>query len=427
MEMESDSEEEDDNDQQDSVSADDAQKRVTDNETLAKQQALQNKKHAAYEVTQPAPAAPLAGNVVIRDYDPKKAKTNVINKSTTEKYIISPLTNERIPADKLHEHVRYSTVDPQYKEQRDREQMERLNEEPTNASGTEISRNIAKLAERRTDIFGVGEKGAEQTIIGKKLGEEERPAPRDPKTIWDGQQSTIDSTTRAAQQAITIEQQITEIHRQHGFLPDPTKERIGPKGAALSSAPTPTPPIRLPMPPPPTQVVSNIAKMLPMSGSGAPLNNPPPMMPPNPNIQRTPFIPLNVPPPSVPRGGGFIPPPPPDESNEPPNKRVRMEDSLEPEGKWLQKISGTISVNVSTPTSQEWSLEGKNIELSLDITSTVATLKSSIQEQFEVPASKVKLSYEGLFLKDNYTLAYYNFSNGAQVQLQLKERGGRKK
>lgn len=42
------------------------------------------------------------------------------NKSITEKYIISPLTNERIPADKLQEHVRYNTVDPQYKEQRDR-------------------------------------------------------------------------------------------------------------------------------------------------------------------------------------------------------------------------------------------------------------------------------------------------------------------
>lgn len=31
-----------------------------------------SKQHAAYEVTQPAPAAPQASNVVIRDYDPKK-------------------------------------------------------------------------------------------------------------------------------------------------------------------------------------------------------------------------------------------------------------------------------------------------------------------------------------------------------------------
>ena len=33
---------------------------------------MQNKKHAAYEVTQPAPAAPAPANVVIRDFDPKR-------------------------------------------------------------------------------------------------------------------------------------------------------------------------------------------------------------------------------------------------------------------------------------------------------------------------------------------------------------------
>lgn len=107
--------------------------------------------------------------------------------------------------------------------------MERQEEDPTNASGTEISRNIAKLAERRTDIFGVGEKGAEQTIIGKKLGEEERTLPRaDPKTIWDGQQSTIDATTRLAQQQVTIESQIQEIHKQQGFISEATKG-MGPR------------------------------------------------------------------------------------------------------------------------------------------------------------------------------------------------------
>lgn len=107
--------------------------------------------------------------------------------------------------------------------------MERQEEDPTNASGTEISRNIAKLAERRTDIFGVGAQGAEQTIIGKKLGEEERTLQKnDPRTIWDGQQSTIDHTTRLAQQHVTIEQQIQEIHRQHGFSADANKG-LGPK------------------------------------------------------------------------------------------------------------------------------------------------------------------------------------------------------
>lgn len=68
------------------------------------------------------------------------------------------------------------------------------------------------------------------------MGEEERTMPRsDPKTIWDGQQSTIDATTRAAQQQVTLDQQIHEIQRQHGYQIDSTKERIGPKGAVFDT------------------------------------------------------------------------------------------------------------------------------------------------------------------------------------------------
>ena len=32
-----------------------------------------------------------------------------------------------------------------------------------------------------------------------------------------------------------------------------------------------------------------------------------------------------------------------------------------------------------------------------------------------------------MFVKDSNTLAFYNITNGTTVQLQLKERGGRKK
>ena len=35
--------------------------------------------------------------------------------------------------------------------------------------------------------------------------------------------------------------------------------------------------------------------------------------------------------------------------------------------------------------------------------------------------------FQGLFMKDSNTLAFYNFMNSGVVQLQLKERGGRKK
>ena len=40
---------------------------------------------------------------------------------------------------------------------------------------------------------------------------------------------------------------------------------------------------------------------------------------------------------------------------------------------------------------------------------------------------KQKLQYEGIFIKDSNSLAYYNMASGAVIHLALKERGGRKK
>jgi len=57
----------------------------------------------------------------------------------------------------------------------------------------------------------------------------------------------------------------------------------------------------------------------------------------------------------------------------------------------------------------------------------VSDLKNTIQEKTGVPASKIRLSYEGLFMKDTYSLAYYNLVNHAVVQVHMKERGGKKK
>lgn len=35
--------------------------------------------------------------------------------------------------------------------------------------------------------------------------------------------------------------------------------------------------------------------------------------------------------------------------------------------------------------------------------------------------------FQGIFIKDSNSLAYYNMANGAIIHLALKERGGRKK
>ncbi|VDN01355.1 unnamed protein product [Thelazia callipaeda] len=511
-------------------------------------------KKAPYEVTQPIPAPPSEDTVIIRDYDPKKS---VSARKAADKWIISPLTGERIPADKLQEHMRYNTVDSQYKEQREREISDRNEEEPVYAPGADISTNIGKFAERRTDIFG---HGAEQTIIGKKLGEEEETVRGpDPKLIWDGQQSTIDQTTKLAQQSITLDQQINEIHKQHGYIADPSKERIGPGAVPpppplpIQSIPTPTTtavavippvtvptlslstaatvtttatltstvapkvtippvrpaiplpqgvpapisstqivrppvipqiPIRPPPPPPPPppgfvfsrqsyekQCAANIincAMSFPtMPFPGTPMPIPPiqmpimrppiavpiipiPVIPQSPLAVRTPATPVVPPIPLPPASSSLATDTTtvtstaaPDEA--PPAKKSRTEDDLESEASWLEKVSGSITVIVQIPGTSpnpDWRLDGRRLNISIDVSAPVSTLKSIVQDETGLPCTKQKLAHEvrfleflksvleileGLFLKDACTLAYYNMDSEATIMLSIKERGGKKK
>ncbi|GMT14462.1 hypothetical protein PFISCL1PPCAC_5759, partial [Pristionchus fissidentatus] len=127
---------------------------------------------AAHEVTQPAPLPPTKqGNLVIRDFDPKKAQA--AKRGANEKWLVSPLTGEWVPSDKLEEHVRYNTMDSQYKEDREKRQAEKSSEEPLYAQGADVGKNLQNFAKRRTDIFGVGEAGAKQTQIGQMMGEDD--------------------------------------------------------------------------------------------------------------------------------------------------------------------------------------------------------------------------------------------------------------
>lgn len=85
---------------------------------------------------------------------------------------------------------------------------------------------MKQLAERRTDIFGVGD---EETVIGKKLGEEETK--KDERVTWDGHTSSVALVAAAARANITLEDQIHQIHKVKGLIPDEDLEKIGPKPA----------------------------------------------------------------------------------------------------------------------------------------------------------------------------------------------------
>ena len=85
----------------------------------AGKQSERAEQRAAFEIAQLMPVPPTVDSALVRDYDPRKSRQQLATK-LPDSYIISPLTNKRISTDKLQDHVRYNTVDPQYKEQRDR-------------------------------------------------------------------------------------------------------------------------------------------------------------------------------------------------------------------------------------------------------------------------------------------------------------------
>uniref|UniRef100_A0AAQ5YQA7 Splicing factor 3A subunit 1 n=1 Tax=Amphiprion ocellaris TaxID=80972 RepID=A0AAQ5YQA7_AMPOC len=418
----------------------------------------------------PPPLPPTPDQVIIRkDYDPKASRPQP-SVAAPDEYLISPITGEKIPASKMQEHMRIGLLDPRWLEQRDRSIRERQTEDEVYAPGLDIESSLKQLAERRTDIFGV-----EETAIGKKIGEEEIQKPEE-KVTWDGHSGSMARTQQAAQANITLQEQIEAIHKAKGLVgEDDTKEKIGPSKpseihhqppipSSAASLPKPSPPVTtLPRPPSavappvrttllsavpviprppvapvvrlaPGQVITQMPPMIP-----APRINVVPMPPSAPHIMapRPPpmvvpaaFVP--APPVPQPPSSAPAPPshPPPPHEDEPVSKKMKTEDNLIPEEEFLRRNKGPVAVKVQVPNMQdktEWKLNGQVLNFTVPLTDQVSVIKVKIHEATGMPAGKQKLQYEGIFIKDSNSLAYYNMSNGSIIHLALKERGGRKK
>lgn len=119
-----------------------------------------------------------------------------------------------------------------------------------------------------------------------------------------------------------------------------------------------------------------------------------------------------------------------DDDDGPAAKRARTEDSLVPEGDWARRFGGPIKFQVAVPhvsDKPEWRLMGQTLTLTLPLTDPVSVVKAKVHEETGLPPGKQKLARDGLFFKDSQSLSYYNVGPGTVIQLQLKERGGRKK
>ncbi|XP_030764501.1 splicing factor 3A subunit 1 [Sitophilus oryzae] len=382
------------------------------------------------------PLPPVPDKVLVKKYDPKQAP-KVTRPTVGDDYLVSPITGEKIPASKVQEHMRIGLLDPRWVEQRDKHVTDKMNQDTVYAQGTAIEASLKLLAERRTDIFGVGD---EETAIGKKIGEED--IRKDEKVTWDGHTSSVEAATRAARANITLEEQIHQIHKVKGLLPDEEKEKIGPKNVTGGSKMKGTGQMIKPPPPPQLQAPKATIVTVPPQPILAP--QPPIMMmaaPPMPPMRPSLMVPTHPP------MAGFVtplPPPPmgppvtmpmkhPSEvqlDDEPSNKKMRNEDSLVPEEVFLARNPSPVMVKVTIPMmpeKSEWKLSGQVLNFTLPLGESVANLKAKIQEEISMPPAKQKLFFDGMFFKDSNTLAYYNITPAAVIQLQVKERGGRKK
>lgn len=194
--------------------------------------------------------------------------------------------------------MRIGLLDPRWVEQRDKH-LDKLAQETVFAPGTAIEASLKQLAERRTDIFGVGD---EETAIGKKIGEEDKK--KDDKVTWDGHTSSVEAATRAARANITLEEQIHQIHKVKGLLPDEEKEKIGPKPAnratelshmaAAASKPQAT--LKAPPKPPAPKPVPVPAQPPPPSIGMSTMGIPQPIMPQPPMMMMAPMPPIRPPP-----------------------------------------------------------------------------------------------------------------------------------
>lgn len=239
-------------------------------------------------VKQPTKTMPLSNDQVIirHDYDPKAAH---IRKSEESVLLVSPFTGEKIPANQAPKHIRVGLLDPKWVEQRDREIREKREQEQVYAAGNLIDSSLKQLAERRTDIFGVG---VDEIQIGKKLGEQE--SLKSDKLIWDGYAATSDIVAKRTLEAVTAKDKQDLLEFQQKL--EAARDKIGPQ-SGLSSAPAVSKTTVLL--PPPSQTV----QVMP------PINQSLPPPPPPPGL----MLLTSAPPPPLPSGlfpPGMPPPPP---------------------------------------------------------------------------------------------------------------------
>jgi len=348
--------------------------------------------------TRVTPRPPEPGMKIVKDYKPPTALGGrTTNSAGALKYAISPITGETIPINEMAEHMRYSLIDPKFREQR--QSMLSKIKGSIQASDDEIAKNIVLLAGTRPDIFSTQD--SEITDALQKEMEKSRApkAPSHPASAPSNPPPPQVGPTVSAPGAV--------------------------KPVALPSVPPPPPPSVPPPPPPPPPP----SPALPSS--------------PQPASQQAPDKPklssdlvhdpgTSVGPPSErqledgdgeslvngkKRGASAVEV----DQTEKSSKRSRIEkDQLVPKADFLSSHPGPCTCHVQvTKVDGMPGFEGQLLQVPVDsLAALVSSLKHSISSQVDIPPSKQKLEIPGLgALRDNISLAYYNISDDVILHL----------
>lgn len=109
-------------------------------------------------------------------------------------------------------------------------------------------------------------------------------------------------------------------------------------------------------------------------------------------------------------------------------REEKMEEDSHPTHEDSAEEGIQVHVRVQSHSNQEWNLRGQTISLQVPYQATILDLKSTLSALVKLAPNKQKISADNFgYLKDNLSLADYQFYDGIVMYLEVKERGGKKK
>ena len=319
------------------------------------------------------------------------------SQSLAAKLVTCVVCGDTIAAEDLEEHLRIELLDPKWKEQKqlliDRQRESSL------VGGKSLSENLKRFEKKKREV------GRERS-----REEEERQAREDavllrgaareqPQTAADSDAPTAADTPAPLPSTVPAPALPAPLPVAAAAPPDPAStggmeppaKRLRPSSpqplSAAPSASAPAPPIPAPLPPSATA---------PPPPPSAPVSEP-------------------LPPPSA-----AAPPAP-----------AKPQSAFVPESLWLSAnpLPLTLHVHVPNEASSPYDLRGQTLSIPLQLTDTIDTLKAQLSSRLQaLPANRQQFQVVGgAFLKEGHSFAFYNLFDGANINLKLKERGGKKK